>query len=213
MAISAFTLANGQVPNTKTSVFASATGNTTLVKSMTFFNSDTVDNTVTVFLKNDTGSSIVIARQILKPDATFHFLPRSPYVLGSDDEIELQCTSASVVDYWISGGDFTPPVSGVIATHIADGLIENPDDEIYPVPGSTTLYLTGITIFNTDSTGQNVTIVLNNGTTDRILFKVCVKPLDVFYFETSIALTAGMSIRGLGETHEVCSYWIDGALE
>ena len=212
MALVAKNLANGQLSNTATTLYTVPAGKTTIIKSILLHNTDTTDQTVVLYL-NDT-TARVIFRKVLAPKATVVFEPETAYVITDSYTIDAESTTGAVVDYWISGAEETTPGSGLVPTHLVDGQLPLAATTIYTAPGATTVYLTGITLYNTDNilVGQQCQIWLSDGTSRKI-FDICLRSFEHIYIPLHVVLDTGDTIDVQCETANVVDYWIDGILE
>lgn len=99
MAFTADLLAEGQLPATKTTLFTAASP--TIIKSITLVNTDSVARTVNLYIKRTTSRHIIPVNLSLAAGACYaDDLNR---VLGTGDILEGDASSASVIDYVISG--------------------------------------------------------------------------------------------------------------
>lgn len=214
MAIVALNLANGTVNNTKSTVYTGVSGKVTLLKSMIFHNTNSTPEVLIVYLKDASGSSVVIAQQTLVENSTFTLHLKSPFHLEFNDLLEAETTTGAVVNYWISGIELDTPVSGVIPSHLADGQASNVLGDIYTSPALTTTYITTMAFCNSAGTGDGtfLKIYLNDGA-DILLLYIDLKPDEVFYWDTPIVLDAGDKIRAEAENATEIDYWIDGMTE
>lgn len=99
MAIAGVALADGQLANTKGTLYTAAA--VTYIKSISCHSTSATTQTVIVYV-NRGGTSRVIARAALDQYDTLYI--ELPIVLESGDLIEGVTTTASVVDYQITGG-------------------------------------------------------------------------------------------------------------
>lgn len=212
MALAAKNLANGQLSNTATTLYTVPAGKTTIVKSILLHNTDTTDQEIILYLLTTTGR--VVFRKVLEPATTTIFEPDTAYVIEDSHTIEAQSTSASVVDYWISGAEESTPVSGLIPAHLVDGQLPDVLTTIYTAPAATVVYLTGMTFYNTDNVliGQRVQVWLSDGTSRKIL-DVCLRSFEHMYIPLHVVLDTGDTIEVQCETTNVVDYWIDGIKE
>lgn len=104
MAITGQTLADGQLPGSKTAIFTAAS--ITYVRFLRLVNSDSSTRTTNIYVKRSGGTS----RRILDKDKSltagvmYDVLGASLLVLSIGDVIEGDADSAAKVDYLIAGG-------------------------------------------------------------------------------------------------------------
>jgi hypothetical protein len=102
MTITAKALADGQLPTTKGALYTAPANTMTYVKSIVAHNTNAADQIV-VLSVNRSGTSRVIARAVLGQNETLYY--NAPLTLEADDAIEGVTTTASAVDYTISGAE------------------------------------------------------------------------------------------------------------
>lgn len=105
MAVAAQIIAEGQVPDSKGTLFTCPTGATAYVKFMPIVNTNAAQQTVVIYVKKSGETSRIIARAVL--DQWERFTPWEAgevVMLTSGDEIEGVTTTAAAVDYVIFGG-------------------------------------------------------------------------------------------------------------
>jgi hypothetical protein len=100
MTFTAKALADGQVPNTKSALYTSPSNTTTLIKGMTFVNTSSTPQTLTLF-SNRSGSSRQYISVTLEENETL--VADGALTLETGDVLEAETTTATVVDYTISG--------------------------------------------------------------------------------------------------------------
>ena len=99
MALTADLLANGQLPNSKGTLFT-ATG-PTIVKCITAVNTDAVTRTINFYVKRTTSRQITPVNLSLISGA--EWVDDSVHTLANGDLIEGDASAATVVDYTING--------------------------------------------------------------------------------------------------------------
>ncbi len=99
MAITASSLADGQVATTKGTIYTSS--GISYIKSMLFHNSGASTETLELFIKRSGSSSRAIATVELAIGE--YMVWDDPISLSSSDVIEASTTSATSVDYTITG--------------------------------------------------------------------------------------------------------------
>ena len=102
MAIVAKALADGQLPNAKGTLYTTPAATVTYVKSIICHNLNTTDETMFLCV-NRTGTSRVLVQAVLATKETLQF--DEPLTLEAADIIEGMTTTASKVDYTISGAE------------------------------------------------------------------------------------------------------------
>jgi hypothetical protein len=96
-------LAEGQVPNSKTTAYTVPANTVAYVSQISFFNTGSNEETVVVYL-NPSGTSRVWKRFILSENESAEcFDEGSRMLLEAGDLIEIMTTNATVVDYIITG--------------------------------------------------------------------------------------------------------------
>jgi hypothetical protein len=99
MATTPKVLYEGQLPNSKTTLFTSV--GTTLVNFASFLNTNTTTETVRIYVKRGTSREII--HQDLLQWASVRDMELGKLTLENGDLIEGQTTTAAKVDTWISG--------------------------------------------------------------------------------------------------------------
>lgn len=109
MAFAYASLAAGQLPNTKTTLYTSS--GQTAVMGIRLVTTDTAAHTVNIYLKRSGGSSRRLLPKDLPMDgddparaAEVEVVSRRPIEMSAGDEIEGDADTASVIDYSITGG-------------------------------------------------------------------------------------------------------------
>ena len=94
-------LATGQVANTEGAIYTVPASTTTYIKSMTFYNTGAIAQTLIVYARDGAGTSRVIGRAVLQENWTCKI--DDSLVLEATDTIRAQTTNATTVDYSIYG--------------------------------------------------------------------------------------------------------------
>lgn len=103
MAFVAAVLGDGQLPNSKTALFTSPGATTTYVKKLSLFNDNAAQQLVIIYL-NVSGTSRKWRRYILNQNESAEVLENGESVILEDgDSIEAVTTTASAVDYVLTG--------------------------------------------------------------------------------------------------------------
>jgi len=100
MTLTATAIADGQVPDTKTTLYTSPSGITTLIKGMTFVNTSSTPQSLTLFANRSGTSRQYVSVTLEEGDM---LVADGALTLEASDELEAQTTTAAVVDYLISG--------------------------------------------------------------------------------------------------------------
>jgi len=95
-------LANGQLAASIGSIYTS-TGKTTIVKSISLVNTNTTTENIDLYVLTSGGTARRIIPQSCALVAGYQLIYDSPITLGSGDAIQGNTTTASKVDYVISG--------------------------------------------------------------------------------------------------------------
>ena len=95
-------LANGQLPNSKGTLYTVPTGNTSIAKSVVLVNTDSVERTVNLYVNFGTGSRRFIPKGLVLP-AGAKFEDSSAITLEAGDFIEGDASAVSVIDFIVSG--------------------------------------------------------------------------------------------------------------
>lgn len=209
-------LADGQLPDTKTSLYTAPASTTTRISSIILHNTASSDRTVTLYAKINGGTSRVILNDTLHARETLEFIPPSPIIIPAQGAIEGEASVAVEIDYWISGGERLTPATGVIVSHIADGQLPNSATALYTVPAGKTLTLTSIILVADSIDGapddELVEIWLTN-TGDRYLLYEYLENLSGLYEYPNAILDESSQIVGKAETASRVDYWISGVLK
>lgn len=103
MTIEIKSLANGQLAATKTTIYTAPAATEAVVNYITFVNTDTSARTVNLYFKKSGGTS----RRIIPKDLSIAAGASSTHSMGqaleTGDIIEGDASTASVVDYTLSG--------------------------------------------------------------------------------------------------------------
>lgn len=106
MAFTAKVLADGQLPNTKTTLYTVPASTKAYVKFFSVFNTNAAAQTVIIYAKKSGGTSRVIGRTVLQQNESARVIEIGEALnLGAGDVIEGQTTTASAVDYMITGAE------------------------------------------------------------------------------------------------------------
>ncbi len=95
-------LANGQLANSIGDIYTS-TSCTTIIKSITLVNTNTTTESVNLYVLKSGGTARRIIPQACALVAGYQLEFDTPLTLGSGDKIQGDTTTASKVDYVISG--------------------------------------------------------------------------------------------------------------
>jgi hypothetical protein len=93
-------LGEGQVASSKGTIYTVPASTSAYVKSITFYNTNAATQTLNIYLKPG-ATSRQIRRVSLAQYESYEFT--SPYVLETGDLIEADTTTATAVDYIITG--------------------------------------------------------------------------------------------------------------
>jgi hypothetical protein len=104
MAFTAKVLAQGQVPAVKTTIYTTPALTKTYIKYMSFFNVSAGVETVDIFI-NPSGTSRQIRKAILSAGEVL--IIDESIILEAGDLIEADSTTATAIDYIITGGEET----------------------------------------------------------------------------------------------------------
>lgn len=100
-------LAEGQVASSKGTLYTVPANTVAYIKSLTVFNTNTTNETVIIYLKPG-ATSRKWRKYILTPDESADALDLvGPIILEAGDLIEAETTTASKVDYVITGVEET----------------------------------------------------------------------------------------------------------
>lgn len=105
----ALILANGQLPAAKGTLYTVPGGKKAYVKYVGAFNPSGGTETIRFYIKKAAGTSRQIARGVLLTNETLRAIEQGETLnLGAGDIIEGDTTTATTVDYLISGVEETP---------------------------------------------------------------------------------------------------------
>lgn len=107
MAIVGQTLADGQLPNTKGTLYTVPVGKVAHITIVSLVNADTASHTVNLYVKRSGGTSRrIIGKAVNLPVGADYQFPDNAkgLKLSAGDLIEGDADAASKVDYLISGG-------------------------------------------------------------------------------------------------------------
>ena len=112
MTATVLNLANGQLPNTKTTIYTVPGSTSTIVKMISLANTNTASETVNIYYLPSGGTArrICPANYVLTASGTGagSYLEITPNLtMGAGDAIQGSSTDATQVDYVISGVQFT----------------------------------------------------------------------------------------------------------
>lgn len=97
-------LAQGQLPVAKGTLFTAPNATRVYVKFMNIFNTNAAQQAIFIYAKTLGGTSRIICRATLDQNEQERVLEKEETLnMGPGDEIEGQTTTASAVDYTISG--------------------------------------------------------------------------------------------------------------
>lgn len=103
MALTADHLVDGQLPNSKTTLYTAAA--TVIVKSITLVNTDASARTVNIYFKRATSRRVTPKDLSLAVGAAYY--DETVRVLEAGDVIEGDASAATVIDYWIDGAVYS----------------------------------------------------------------------------------------------------------
>ncbi len=98
-------LANGQLANTKGTLYTVPALTVTIVKSITVVNTDSSARTINLYIKKAAGTSRRICPKDLSLGIGACYTIDDDKTLGAGDLIEGDCSAATVADYVISGAE------------------------------------------------------------------------------------------------------------
>jgi hypothetical protein len=97
-------LANGQLPNTKTTLYTVPALTVAYIKFINAHNTGVGSETVIFYVKKSAGTSRVLGRAVLAANEQSRVIDKEETItLGAGDVIEGQTTTAATVDYLITG--------------------------------------------------------------------------------------------------------------
>ena len=103
MAFAGKVLAEGQLPNSKGTLYTVGVGVTAYVKFFSCFNTNTTSETVVVY-SNPSGTSRIMGRAVLAQNEQVRFIDKDDgLTLSAGSLIEGYTTTAAKVDYIITG--------------------------------------------------------------------------------------------------------------
>ena len=95
-------LANGQLPNSIGDLYVVGVGTQAVIKSITLFNKNTTAETFALHILKAAGTARQISGGVLVANGGF-MVDDTEYTLGAGDKIQGNTTTASKVDFVISG--------------------------------------------------------------------------------------------------------------
>jgi len=105
MAFTGKSLAEGQVANAWGTILGPS-GVKAILKSVDLFNNNAASQTVELAITRSGGTRRIIGRAVLEQHETLRYLTEGETLVLSDgDVLEAQTTTASAVDYTITGAD------------------------------------------------------------------------------------------------------------
>lgn len=108
MAFTAKSLASGSLASSKTTIYTVPSSTKTYIKYLHLHNTGSTTETCIIYAKQSSGTSRIIGRVVLLPNEQADILDKdSSLVLSAADTIEGQSTNASVIDYFMTGGEET----------------------------------------------------------------------------------------------------------
>lgn len=103
MAFTGKVLGEGQLPNTKTAIYTVPASTVAYIKRFSLFNDNAADQTVIIYVKPG-ATSRKWRRYVLAQNESAEVLEAGDsLILEAGDQIEAETTTASAVDYVISG--------------------------------------------------------------------------------------------------------------
>ena len=93
--------ANGQVSNSEGAIYTVPALTTAYIKSMTFTHSSATPQTLIIYIRKGAGTSRVIFRAVMLEDYSLEY--DGSFALEAGDTVRAQTTTASVMDYTITG--------------------------------------------------------------------------------------------------------------
>ena len=97
-------LADGQLPSSKGTLYTVPTGKRAIVRTFVVFNTGSTAETVSIYVSRGT-SSRQIGQAVLAANEAAQFFESEPITLSSGDILEGDTTTGSTVDYLITGAD------------------------------------------------------------------------------------------------------------
>lgn len=108
MAFTAKVLAEGQLPTAKGTLYTVPASTKAFVKFFSLFNTNAAAQTIIIYAKKSTGTSKVIGRCVLQENEGARVIEIGEAVnLEAGDTIEGVTTTATAVDYFITGAEET----------------------------------------------------------------------------------------------------------
>jgi hypothetical protein len=107
MAITAKSLADGQLSNSKTTLYTVPVSAIAYVKFFSLHNTNAVTQTYIVYVTRSGGASRIIAYGTLTQHSTVRIIDTESLSLSAGDLIEAETTTAAAVDYLIAGAEQT----------------------------------------------------------------------------------------------------------
>lgn|SRR5512138_490835 len=207
-------LGDGQVADSKGTIYTTPALTTAVLKSAVFHNGNSSAETLILYAHDGTASRI-LAQAVLQPDETFVY--DEPLVLETGDLLEAVTTTASIVDYWLSGETYTALGGSIVLARLASGTVPTTAGTVYTVPGSTKALLSHINLYNeTAPSGGNpggrVEVWLNGGT-DRQILDICLQSYTSFFWRIPVVLETGDTIEMVTDSGVTVHYWISGGEE
>jgi hypothetical protein len=99
-------LGNGQLPNSIGDLYTVPASTTTVVRSIVLINTNTTAETVNLYFLKSGGTARRIIPKSLSLAANNSLVFDSPLTMGAADKIQGDTTTASKVDYVISGAEY-----------------------------------------------------------------------------------------------------------
>jgi len=97
---------------------------------------------------------------------------------------------------------------------LADGQLPSSKGTLYTVPASTSVYLSKITIFNTNITTQTVELYINpSGTSRQLIYITELEQYETIVYDGGVILETGDLLEGETTTVSVVDYLIMGVIE
>jgi len=100
-------LANGQLATTLANIYLVATATASIIKTVSIVNTNTTTETVNLYILKSAGTARRIIPKDIMLDADFLLETDGTYTLGAGDSVQGNTTTASKVDYTISGTEET----------------------------------------------------------------------------------------------------------
>ena len=97
---------------------------------------------------------------------------------------------------------------------LADGQLPSSKGTLYTVPADTSVYLSKVTIFNTNIATQIVKLYINSSGTSRQLFHIAeLEQYENIVYDGGVILETGDLLEGETTTASVVDYLIMGVIE